>query len=145
MGWSVDDMVELGRRHADIEGERRLDPLMETLVEDPSYEFHPIGLGMRGGERVRRYYTQFFGGFMEQMAGYTLLNEWADENAVVQEYDITLEAGADGPETHRVIGILFAERTPDGRTLLGGERVYASERCIRLMTGELFDELVPLD
>jgi hypothetical protein len=28
--------------------------------------------------------------------------------------------------------------------LLGGERVYASERCARLMTGDLFDELQPL-
>ena len=28
---------------------------------------------------------------------------------------------------------------------LGGERVYGSERFIRLLTGPLFDELEPLD
>jgi len=144
MAWSVEDMVELGRRHADIEGERKLDPLMETLVENPSYEFHPLGLGMTGGDRVRRYYAQFFTSFMEQMTGYELLNEWADENAVVQEYDITLQVDGASPETHRVIGILFAEQVDGGRKLLGGERIYASERCIRLMAGELFEEFVPL-
>ena len=26
---------------------------------DPVYEFHPIGLCMRGGDAVRRFYTQF--------------------------------------------------------------------------------------
>ncbi len=143
MAWSLDDMLELGHRHARLEAERKLDPLIETMVESPSYEFHPLGLGMSGGDRVRRYYAQFFEDFMEKIVGYVLLDEWASESAVVQEYDITL--AIDGAsETHRVVGILFAERTPDERTLLGGERIYASERCVRLMAGPLYDELTPL-
>lgn len=142
MPWTPDDMLELGHRHADLEAKRELDPLMETMVESPSYEFHPLGLGMSGGDRVRRYYRQFFDGFMESIVGYELIDEWANERAVVQEYDITVRAG-DEPETHRVIGILFAEDSPNG-VRLGGERVYASERCVRLMAGPIFDELVPL-
>ena len=42
-----------------------------------------------------------------------------------------------------MLGILFAEETANG-TLLGGERIYAGERVIRLMAGTLFDEFEPL-
>ena len=43
-------------------------------------------------------------------------------------------------EAHRVVGVLYREGS-----LLGGERVYASERCLRLMAGDdLIDELEPL-
>ena len=131
-------MLELGHLHAQLEASKQLDPLLETLVQEPVYEFYPLGLGFRGGERTRRYYEQFFVGFMERIEHYALRGEWASEVAVVQEYDIT--TAVDGlRETHRVVGILFG----DGERL-GGERVYASERGVRLMTGELFDELTPL-
>jgi hypothetical protein len=80
---------------------------------------------------------------MEKITGYVLLDEWANENSVVQEYDISVSV--DGtPQTHRVVGILFTEKTPDGRVLLGGERIYASERCVRLMAGAIYDEFTPL-
>ena len=42
-------------------------------------------------------------------------------------------------ETHRVLGILHADSG-----LLGGERIYGSERVIRLMAGKMFTELEPL-
>ena len=142
-GWDSNAMLELGRRHAELEARRALDPLMATLVENPSYEFHPMGLGMSGGDQVRRYYRQFMDDYMERIVEYQLLEEWVNKSAVVQEYDITV--GVDGgQETHRVVGILFAESTADGSVLLGGERVFASERCIRLMAGEIYDELEPL-
>jgi hypothetical protein len=143
MGWSAKDMLELGHLHADLEARRELGPLMETLVESPSYEFHPLGLGMRGGDRVRRYYEQFFDDFMTKIVGYELREEWANETSVAQEYDITVDVPSGGPETHRVVGILFAKETPGG-TLLGGERIYAGERIVRLMAGPIFDELQPL-
>lgn len=136
--WNVDRMIELGHRHARLEAEKQLEPLMETMVDEPIYEFHPLGRMMRGGNRVKRYYTQFMARFMETIIGYELLDEWANERSVVQEYDITVDTGQ-GPETHRVVGILFAEGE-----LLGGERVYGSERICRMMLGELFDELEPL-
>lgn len=140
--WTTEDMLELGHRHADLEARRELDLLMATMIAEPSYEFHPLGLGMTGGERVRRYYAQFFAHFMETIVGYVLIDEWANERAVTQEYDITVEMGG-VKETHRVVGILFAEDSPDG-VLLGGERIYASERCVRQMAGAIFDELEPL-
>ena len=37
------------------------------------------------------------------------------------------------------MSVLFAEGER-----LGGERIYASERLVRLMVGEMFDELEPI-
>jgi hypothetical protein len=142
VAWNAKDMLELGHRHADLETRRELGPLMATLVENPSYEFHPLGLGMRGGDRVRRYYQQFFDDFMEKIVGYQLLEEWANATSVGQEYDITVDVGGKA-ETYRVLGILFAEEAENG-TLLGGERIYAGEPVIRLMAGSIFDEFEPL-
>ena len=142
-GWTAADMLALARLHADLEGRRELDPLMDTLVAEPVYEFHPLGLRMAGGERVRRYYRQFFDDFMEKIVGYELLEEWANPTSVGQEYDITIEV--DGKrETHRVLGILYVQHDSEG-SRLGGERIYGSERLVRLFAGELFDELTPLD
>jgi len=57
---------------------------------------------------------------------------------VAQEYEVSLRV--DGAvERFRVLGVLYARGE-----LLGGERVYASERFIRLLTGPLFDELEPV-
>jgi hypothetical protein len=87
---------------------------------------------------VRRYYTQFFSDFMAKVAGYELLDEWVNERSVVQEYDITLEVDR-ARETHRVVGVLYAQGER-----LGGERIYGSERAVRRMAGCLFDELEPI-
>ena len=134
-GWNSARMLELGRQHALLEERRELDALMGTLVKEPVYEFYPIGLRMVGGHRVRRYYAQFFANFMQRIVGYELLDDWVNPHSLVQEYDIALRVDA-GVEHFRVIGVLYAKGE-----LLGGERVYASERFVRLLTGVLFDEL----
>ena len=136
--WSVERMRELGTRHSTLEARGELEPLLATLVAEPIYEFHPMGLCMRGGDVVRRFYTQFCQQFLPLRHSYVLIGEWASEREVVQEYDVKLRVEGK-VEAHRVIGILYAEGE-----LLAGERVYASERFIRLMTGELFEELEPI-
>ena len=134
---TVEEMLKLGRLHARLEAEMKLEPLMDTLVAEPEYEFYPLKLKMRGGELCRRYYEQFFAGFMNKITGYELLDEWGNEGSVAQEYDISLQV--DGAvETHRVVGILWAEGDR-----LGGERIYGSERVVRLMAGNVFDEFEP--
>jgi hypothetical protein len=136
--WTLEKMAALGARHAGLEAEGALEPLLETLAPDPVYEFHPVGLCMRGDATVRRFYEQFCERFLPLRAGFTLVGEWVNETSVAQEYDVSLRTDA-GVETFRVLGILYARGDR-----LGGERVYAPERFIRLMTGELFDELEPL-
>ncbi|MBW2291875.1 MAG: hypothetical protein JRG89_00815 [Deltaproteobacteria bacterium] len=136
-GWNAEKMLALARLHAQLETECKLDPLMDTLIEEPEYEFYPLNLRMRGGDLCRRYYQQFFDDFMQKISGYTLCDEWVSETSVAQEYDISLRI--DGAiETHRVLGILFV----DG-TRLGGERIYGSERVIRLMAGSVIGEFEP--
>jgi hypothetical protein len=137
MTWNAEKMRELGARHATLEAKRDLEGVMATLVEDPVYEFLPVGLGMRGGSRVRRYYENLFSTFIPATRDYRLVDEWVNERSLAQEYEIELEFSG-RREMHRVVGILYASGE-----LLDGERVYASERCIRLMTGGLYDELTP--
>ena len=137
--WSVAQMAELGARHARLEAEGDLEGLLATLVDDPVYEFHPLGRKMVGGELVKQFYTQFVERFLPLRHSYGLVGEWVNETAVAQEYDVSLQIEGI-VETHRVLGILqYGEAG-----LLGGERVYASERFIRLMTGPVFEALTPL-
>ncbi|HKA13532.1 MAG TPA: hypothetical protein VKH41_00825 [Myxococcota bacterium] len=138
-GWTVEKMAALGSLHAELEGRGELAPLLATLARDPVYEFHPIGLRMHGDDRVRRFYAHFCEHFLPLRYSYALVAEWVDAGSVAQEYEIALRV--DGAiERFRVLGILYARGEK-----LGGERVYASERFIRLMTGPLFDELEPLE
>ena len=136
--WTAERMLDLGRRHADAEAKADLEATMATMVAEPYYEFHPLGLSLRGGDNVRRYYTQFYENFLPRTASYRLIEEWVNETSVAQEYEIGLRVDG-GIETHRVIGILYA----DGE-LLGGERIYASEQFVRHMAGPMFEELEPL-
>jgi hypothetical protein len=142
-GWNTEKMAALGHLHADLEGKRELEPLLETMIPEPAYAFYPCGLALSGGDNVRRYYTQFFGDFMTKIRGYSLRAEWVNDTSVAQEYDITLDVDGE-PETHRVLGVLFAEQGPHG-VKLGGERIYGSERIVRLMTGAMYEELEPLE
>jgi SnoaL-like domain len=151
--WTVEKMAALGALHAELEGKNDLEPLLATLAPDPVYEFHPIRRRLRGDDRVRRFYTHFFEHFVRLRESYSLLEEWATERSVAQEYEISLRV--DGAiERFRVLGILYAREECKSRAAsgtrakaikLGGERVWASERFIRLLTGPLFDELEPME
>ncbi|MGH7338121.1 MAG: hypothetical protein ACREI7_11105, partial [Myxococcota bacterium] len=107
----------------------------------------------RGDDRVRRFYTHFCKHFLALRDSYSLLEQWVTDRSVAQEYEIALRV--DGAvERFRVLGVLYARGERESRAAsgtrakaikLGGERVYASERFIRLMTGPLFDELEPIE
>jgi len=139
-GWSAEKMAALGALHAELEArEDELEQLLATLAPDPVYEFHPLRRCMRGDEIVRRFYTHFFRHFVKLRESYSLLEQWVSETSVAQEYEIVLSV--DGAlERFRVIGVLYARGE-----LLGGERVYASDRFVRLLTGPLFDELESIE
>ena len=136
--WNADKMLELATRHARVESQKHLDELMDTLVAEPVYEFLTQGLMLRGGARVRRYYQQFFDDYMSQITGGQRLGQWGDETAIAREDAIEI-AGRNGPEVHRVMSVLFAEGDR-----LGGERIYASDRVVKMMVGEMFGELEPI-
>ncbi len=136
--WNAERMRELATRHARVEGQKHLEDLMDTLIAEPVYEFLAQGLTLRGGRNVRRYYQQFFDDYMSRVTGAQRLGQWGDANAVAREDAIEV-TGANGPEVHRVMSVLFREGDR-----LGGERIYAADHVVRMMAGEMFDELRPI-
>lgn len=140
--WTAEDMRELGLRHGQLEADCDLEGTMATLVADPVYEFWPAGRVMRGREPVIRYYEHLIADFMPRQIGYRMICETVGPEALSQEYVIELRGDA-GPESHRVIGILFADDERSG--LLGGERIWGDDAFLRQMIGPVWDDLELLD
>ena len=130
----------LGKEHARVETEGDLPATMATLVADPVYEFLPVGGLLKGRDKVQAYYEHLIGSFLPNVEDATLVDDWCNENALVEEY--AMQVRVDGKiERHRVTGILVF----DG-DLMTGERIWGSERALRLMLGDaLFDALEPFE
>jgi hypothetical protein len=136
-----DELVAVAHAHAAAEAVGDLDTVFATLEAEPRYEFQPVGLEFRGMETTRRYYEHFFATFGACVAGSELRTEAVADDGVVQEYTIWTSTGADGGlERHEVVGILTF-----GEDRLSGERVYASERLLRLMLGPVYDLCTPIE
>jgi ketosteroid isomerase-like protein len=136
-----DELIGVAQAHAAAEAVNDLDTVFATLEDDPLYELQPVGLVVRGMDAVRRYYDHFFSTFQPLVAGFALRNESVAADGVVQEYTIWTNTGPDGTvERHEVVGILTF-----GTEKLSGERVYGSERLLRMMFGPVYDECTPIE
>lgn len=134
----IAQVLAVGTNHAQVETAGELDDTMATLEPDPVYEFFPVGLRMRGTDAVRRYYEHLMEHFLPNVEAATVVDEWCNENSLNQEYDVQVRV--DGRlERHRVLGILVV-----AGDRLAGERIYGSERVLRLMLGDVYDELQPI-
>ena len=133
-----EELVAIALAHARSETGNDVDLTLSTLEPDPVYELQPVGRVMRGMPAARRYYEHFFAGFRPLVRGVELRNEWVTDEGVGQEYVLTLAAPEGGEERHHVIGILTF-----GTEALSGERVYASERLLRLMFGPAWELTEP--
>ncbi len=137
---SHEDMVALARAHALAEEGDDPAPVLETLGPDCVYELQPVGLLVEGLDAARRYYEHFFRAFRPLVAGFAIRGEWTDDNGLGQEYTIWTRTGPQQElERHEIIGILTF-----GVDRLSGERVYASERLLRMMFGPVYDEARPV-
>jgi hypothetical protein len=136
---SREALVALARAHAAAEGSGDMEGTLATLEPDPCYELQPVGLAFRGMPAARLFYMHFFSRFQPLIAGYELLSEWVGDGGVAQEYRIDLRFPDGREESHRVIGILTF-----GPRALSGERVFASERLLRLMFGPAYEQATPL-
>ncbi|MGH7288940.1 MAG: hypothetical protein ACREI8_13070 [Myxococcota bacterium] len=134
-----DELVAIALAHAQSESGNDIELTLSTLEPDPVYELQPVGRVLRGMPAARRYYEHFFASFRPLVRGFELRGEWVSEGGVGQEYVIQLHTPERGDEQHHVIGILTF-----GRQALSGERVYASERLLRLMFGPAYELSVPL-
>ncbi len=127
-------LVAVAKRHAEAEANSDLATALATLEDEPVYELATLGISFRGKDAARRYYEHFFGTFQPWIAGFELVNQWATDEGLGEEYWMELALPDGARERHRIIGILLF-----GETRLAGERLYASERLLRLMLGPAYE------
>ena len=133
------EMQAITRLHAELEQTGEFDPLLETLVDEPIFEFHPPGGQLRGGQLLREYYVAFLRDFMPRCEETILIGEWASPDACIQEYQLRVRV--DGKlQNHQLMGSIYGSGDR-----IGGERLYGSAGLMDLMLGDFKSKLVPID
>ncbi len=135
---SVDDVDALSRAHARWEDRGDFDSLMTTLVDEPVYEFHPLGVQLRGVGSIVRYYERVRSEYNPTIEASALLGLIAGTSGAVLEYAIRLRIGA-AIVDERLVAVM-----PVVGDAFGGERIHSSERVLRLLLGEMIDETEPI-
>ncbi|MFD0002588.1 hypothetical protein ACFVJ4_09195 [Streptomyces sp. NPDC127178] len=133
---SADEMRELMMAHSTCETDTDLQGTMNTLVENPVYEFHPARLRLEGREKVERFYREHFSSFFPLIESHAPVSECWDSHSACLEYDLRLKAPHNS-QVYRIMVVL----TREGQ-LLTGERFYVCEELARLMAGASFHEFV---
>jgi len=133
MRLSREQGIEIAHAHASAEKRGDLAATLATLDPEPVYEFQPSGRVIRGMHSVRAYYENFFRSFQPKIASFELRSEWVTDEGLGQEFWIDVRTPEGPVERHCVMGILlFGERG------LAGERIWASDRLLSLMVGEVY-------
>jgi hypothetical protein len=127
-------LIAVAKAHAEAEARGDLATTLATLEDEPVYELATLGVSFRGKAAARTYYEHFFGSFQRHIAGFELVNQWATAEGLGEEYWLDLALPGAARERHRIIGILVF-----GDTKLAGERLYASERLLRVMLGPAYE------
>ena len=136
---SREEMIAIAHAHSAAEADGNLEATLATLDDDPVYELQPVGLTFSGRAAVLTYYEYFFKSFMPRTIGSRRRGEWVGDDAVTEEYEIDLTMPDGNVEHHSIIGILVF-----GQKGLAGERVWASERLLRVLFGPAYDLATPL-
>lgn len=139
MALTTEQLIEIAHAHAHAEADDDIATTMATLDDDPVYELQPMGLAFRGRDAAEAYYEHFFTNVKPLIAGYDLRGEWANDQGVAQEYVIHFRLADGTEESHAVMAILTF-----GTTALSGERLYASDRLMKLLFGPALDLAQPI-
>jgi hypothetical protein len=111
-----------------------MEATMATLGDDPVYELLPVGLVFRGRDAARTYYEHFFSTFRPTARRGELRAEYASDEGLAQEYVLYVTRPDGTEERHPLVSVLTF-----GQSALSGERVYASERLLRLLFGPAYE------
>ena len=130
-----EEILDLAREHAAAEAEDDAERTLATMVDEPTYEFWPLGKGFIGGALARTFYLEQYPVFAKRVTNYGVLGEWANDECAIQEYWIEL----DGETRHMVMSMM-----PAAGDLLAGEKLYCDEAFVRALLGPLFEHLQPL-
>jgi hypothetical protein len=133
-------VLALCHEHAGAEAEFDVDRIMATFVPEPRYDFFPLARSVTGWANAERFYRDQYPRFVDQVVGYQLLGEWANEQAAIQEYVIDMRAN-DGTTAYHVVSMMPVD---DRAKLLTGERIYCDAGFVRALLGPLVDLLEPV-
>lgn len=134
---TVDEMRKLVQKHSDLESNLDLEGVLETLVENPTYEFHPARLRLEGKENIRQFYRDHFDSFFPLIKSYVMVNQCWDTHSACMEYDLYLKEPHDPSRAYRIMVVLSEENS-----LLKGERFYVENELAELMAGSSFDKFL---
>jgi hypothetical protein len=134
-------VLALCHEHAAAEAAFDIDRVLATLVPVPRFEFFPLAMSLSGWTNVERFYRDQYVRFARRVTGYELHDEWANENAALQEYAIGVHDDDERISTYRVMSMMPID---DMTGLLTGERLFCDTGFVRALLGPLFDLLEPV-
>ncbi len=123
-------------RHIFVESHDDMEATLGTLIDEPVYELHPIGLRVRGKPLVRRYYRHFFEEARRHVIDYVVHGYCYGETSMTVEVTVTWRYD-DG----RVRNFLNLTVLPYAEGGITGERMYAEDEFFRCLFGPVLDEL----
>ena len=135
----ADHLLAVAQRRVAAVESGDVDAVMAVLVDEPVLDFYPVGLRLSGHEDVRRYYGHFMTDVIPRSTG-CLVASFVGQSEVAFEFITSVSDGAGGVESFRILAI-----QPVDGDRVAGERLYASERYVRLIVGdELWHLLAPI-
>jgi hypothetical protein len=137
---TIEEFAAIAERHSQAEAEDDLATTLATLDAEPVYELQPVGRRLVGREKTERYYRWFFENFKPRVVDYTMRIGGTNDIGVIHEFAIRVRNDDGGIEEHALAGILLF-----GDEQLSGERVWGSERILRMIFGPLYDETEPIE
>ena len=123
-------------RHIYVESHDDIEGTLGTLVENPVYELHPIGLRMRGREQARRYYEYFFKEARRHVVDYVVHGYCYGETSMTVEVTISWKYDDGAIRKFRNLTVL-----PYGEGGITGEIMYAEDDFFRVLFGPILNEL----
>jgi hypothetical protein len=129
---SLPDLIaakEAGERAADV------DAILAAFVDEPVFEFHPIGRRLVGPERVGLLYEHMLADFMPRIVRVEVGITLSTAVDLMKEQSLRLRLD-DG--TARTFQTVVVTGTADGG--LWGQRFYAATEFFRLLLGELLED-----
>jgi hypothetical protein len=135
---SATEVEELARTHAYHEDRGEFEPVLRTLIPEAAYQFCPLGVQLEGVDAVLRYYQRVERHYSPLVEQSRLEVIAASESAAVIEYALQLRLDGGLVDDHLVVVLPVRGR------LFAGERIFSSERVLRLLLGEMIDETRPI-
>jgi len=127
-------LIAMSKQHSASEAVLDVEATLATMEAPYFYEIWPAGLRMEGLENARRYYTYHFETLRPRMLAMDRLGDWEGDDGVVIERYVHVKMEDGTIEKFRVIAVQAF-----GENKIAGERMYASERFLRLIFGPMLD------